>query len=295
MIKYVWTFLGMGGTATERKVVGESAPVGQREVTYIRDSNARLNALLQLVNRYRGTAHEPKLKAVFEKTRTIHAYLVGQKRPHELELFHVQHTDHFINTFTVIMEVHQSHQAIPLPPFPPPPPPPPPPVAATNGERKAESKADVLLKRFEVERTRRNAEAGKVPEMVRPLSGQGQQVDTIDMRAQVPRLSVPAISIATYSKIIYLREHNTKGLMAPEVGFTSTNEEKGAFLLHVSARLGINVVGMAYYGNAIVTIPNCNGSTPTGYVPIIHWKSCTYALNLNDYRLFPVKIQRRSP
>jgi hypothetical protein len=291
MIKYVWTFLGMGGTASERKVVGESAPAGQREVTYIRDSNARLNALHQLVNRYRGTAHEPKLKAVFEKTRTIHAYLVGQKRPHELELFHVQHTDHFINTFTVIMDVHQSHQGVALPPFPPPLPPP---VPAPNGERKAESKADVLLKRFEAERARRTAETGHAPEMVRPYAGPGPMSETIERRAEVPRLTVPAISIATYSKIIYLREHTTDGLVAHEIGFTSTNDEKAAFLLHVSARLGINVVGMAYYGNALMTIPNSSGSTPTGYVPIINWKGCTYALNLNDYRLFPVRIQRRS-
>lgn len=282
MIKSVWTFLGFGGPSSERKVAENSAPVDQKEVAYIRDSNARLNALNHLVGRYRGTPHEPTLKAVFEKTKNIHVYLVGKKRPHELELFHVQHTDHFINTFTVIMNVYQSHQV-----SPPPPPPSPP------GSLK--EKADVLLKKFGAERGRRNAEAAKLPEMVRPLSGQGQMVDTLEPGTEVPRLAVPAVSINTFSKIIFLREHTTEGLVAHEVGFTSTNEEKGAFLLHVSARLGINVVGMAYYGNAIVTIPNSSGSTPTGYVPIIHWKSCTYALNLNDYRLFPVRIYRKSP
>ncbi|CAN5776079.1 hypothetical protein BH24BAC1_BH24BAC1_06520 [soil metagenome] len=293
MIKYVWTFLGFGGTASERKVVGGNTPVDGKEVAYYRESSARLEALHRLVVRYRGTPHEPKLKAVFDKTRTIHAYLVGKKRPHELELFHVQHTDHFINTFTVILDVHQSHQAVPLPPFPPPLPPPPP-VVSPRTETRTESKADVLLKRFEAERVRKSAEPAKQPEMVRPLSGQGQLVDTLDSRMEVPRLAVPAISIATYSNIIYLREHNTEGQVAHEVGFTSTNEEKGAFLLHVSARLGLNVMGMAYYGNALMTIPNSSGSTPTGYVPVINWKGCTYALNLNDYRLFPVKVPRRS-
>jgi hypothetical protein len=49
---------------------------------------------------------------------------------------------------------------------------------------------------------------------------------------------------------------------------------------------------MSYVGNAIVNIPNNNGTYPTGYVPVIHWKGFLYVINLNDYRLFPVKMQR---
>ena len=288
MMKYVWSFLGFGGTVTERKVVGAPAPIDQKEVEYIRESNARLNVLHHLANRYRGTAHEPKLKAVFEKTKNIHAYLVSKKRPHELELFHVQHTDHFINTFTAILEVHQSHQAASMPP------PPPPPVPASNGEASPEAKAQVLLRKFEAERVRRGQEPLKFPEMVKPfVSRQSPLLGAKELRTVAPRLSAPDILIDTYSKIIYLREDTNEGLIAHEIGFTSTEEEKQNFLLLVSARLGITLVGLTYVGNAVVNIPNSNGSTPTGYVPVIHWKGFTYALNLNDYRLFPVRIHRR--
>jgi hypothetical protein len=281
MIKYVWSFLGFGGSSSERTVVGNRVPVDLKEVAYIRDSNARLSALHHLVSRYKGTPHEPKLKAVFEKTKNIHTYLAGQKRTHELELFHVRHTDHFINTFTVIMDVHQRQKSS----TPPPPP---------ETEPIAEAKAEVLLEKFEAERISRTHETKKIAEMVSPMSSQGPFADAVESSTEGPRLSVPDIAINTYSKIIYLREDTMNGLTAREIGFTSTKQEKENFLSCVSARLGINKTGMSYYGNAMVTMPGSNGSSPTGYVPILHWKGYTYALNLNDYRLFPVRLSRKS-
>jgi hypothetical protein len=289
MIKYVWSFLGFSGSTSGRKVVGAKAPADPKDGVYIKSSNARLTTLHQLVARYKGTPHEQKLKTVFEKTRNIHAYLVGKKRPQELELFHLQHTDHFINTFTVIIDVHQRQQAGPLPPFLQPEG-----TVRPGPETNGEAKASALLRKFEAESMRRKSEGSKAPEMVKPLPNQGAYAGTLELRTKVPTLTDPDIAIDTYSKVIYLREDSGKGLIAHEIGFTSTQEEKEAFVLYVSACLGINALGISYVGNGVVSIPNSNGSTPTGYVPIIHWKGYTYALNLNDFRLFPVRIHRRS-
>ena len=80
-----------------------------RAMQYIRASNARLNALHKLYDRYKHTPHAEKILAVFEKTKLIHNYLVTRKRIQELELFHVQNTEHFINTFTTVINVHERH------------------------------------------------------------------------------------------------------------------------------------------------------------------------------------------
>lgn len=291
MIQAVRSFFGLGRSSTKRTVLGNRVPVDRKEAECIQGSNERLAHLHHLVSRYKGTPYAHKLKAVYEKTKNIHTYLVAKKRTHELELFHIQHTDHFINTFTVILDAVERQKG------------------SSSTERtvtentitesmisppKAESKAEILLQQFESEKIRRRNQATLIPEMVKRTHSPGSLADTEELKTEVPSLSAPAIAINTYSRIVYLKEDATHGLIANEIGFTSTKQEKEAFLLNVSARLGIDKLGMSYFGNAMVKIANSNGSTPTGYVPILHWKGYTYALNLNDYRLFPVRIHGRS-
>ena len=114
MINFVRSLLRWTSFTNNRTVLGRPVSVDIREATYVQDSKTRLNALYHLYNRFRGTPHEQKLKLVYEKTKNIHAYLVARKKVHELELFHIRHTEHFINTFTVILDAHQRQQDSPL-------------------------------------------------------------------------------------------------------------------------------------------------------------------------------------
>ena len=113
MIKLMRSLFGIGGSSNKRTVLGKSISVDLKDVEYIKDSSNRLSTLHELYTRYRGTPHEQKIKIVYEKTKNIHNYLVTRNRLHELELFHIQNTEHFINTFTVIMDVHQEYNASP--------------------------------------------------------------------------------------------------------------------------------------------------------------------------------------
>lgn len=264
MIEFMRSLFGLGGST--RTVVGHSHSIDIKDVAYIKDSKARLTALHHVYKRYRGTPHEPKIRAVYEKTKAIHSYLLSKKRLHELELFHLQNTDHFINTYSVIMDAYeQGHEG-------------------TEGRRKGEP----FFSRSGSVNGRRPAESSQT-EMVKPEISAGAANAGDKGRIEAPKLSVPVILINTYSNVPY--EEADDDLPAAEIGFTSSEPEKEIFLQHVSARLGIDDI--SYVGNALVNIPNSNGSSPTGLVPVIHWKGYLYALNLNDYRLFPVKIYRR--
>jgi hypothetical protein len=86
----------------------------------------------------------------------------------------------------------------------------------------------------------------------------------------------------------YTQGDTLGAISAREIGFTSSETEKETFLTEVRARLGIK--NIAYLGNALVNIPQSNGVSVNELVPVIRWQSCIYALNLNDFRLFPVKI-----
>lgn len=266
MIEFMRSLFGLGGST--RTVVGHSHSIDLKDVAYIKDSKARLTALHHLNKRYRGTTHEPKIRAVYEKTKAIHSYLVSKKRLHELELFHLQNTEHFINTYSVIMDAfEQRHDGPP-----------------------GSAKGDPFFRKFATVNGKRPGEAYSQTEMVQP-ENRSETADTTDKdRLEVPRLSVPDILINTYTNIAY--EEAVDDLPAAEIGFTSSEPEKEMFLQHISARLGIDDI--SYVGNALVNIPNSNGSSPTGLVPVIHWKGYLYALNLNDYRLFPVKVYRKS-
>ena len=270
---------GANGSAGSRSVVGGSPEgIDLQDVSYIRESNRRLTALQELYARYKGSPHAQQIREVQEKTTRIHKYLVGRKRLHELELFHLQHTDHFLNTFTVIMDVHQQHleQEIPLPP--------PPPVTPT--------KKDVVGRTLVFGPFRSDRKEVKAARMQNRETSQQAFSDITEANIEVPRLSTPQISISTYSKIIYLKEVASDGLTSNEIGFTSTTEEKDAFVTYVAARLGLE--GISYVGNAMVYLPTQNSTHPAEMVPVIHWNGSPYVLHLEDYRLFPVTTYRKT-
>lgn len=265
MIKFVRSIFGLSESADNRTVIGTAPDLDLKSVSYIKDSNARLTELSHLQTRYKGTPHELKIKAVYDKTKTIHTYLVSKKRVHELELFHLQNTEHFINTFSVIMDVHQKQQE--------------------DNWSQANRKVRVsgLPEKSQPIKNKQNQEAYNKIEMVMPVDFIG---------AGIPQLGVPEIYIDTSAKILYYKEDGSGNLISREIGYTAPEMEKESFLQYVSACLGIG--GISYMGNALVTIQNNNGLQPTGLVPIIRWEGFLYALNLNDYRLFPVKINRKS-
>ncbi|MFC6998886.1 hypothetical protein [Rufibacter roseus] len=265
MKQFLRSLFGLKEVTIKRTGAGTGPAVGELEVAYIKSSNKRLAVLQTLSEKYQNTAHASKMQAVYEKTKNIHSYLVGRRLAHELELFHLQNTDHFIKTFTVILEVHQKHQHLASPPPLP------------------ELEAKPRVKRVE--------KSLQLPEMIKPISTQGQSAHPLGARTPVPRLQVPDISLNTFERISYLHENAVGKLVVHQVGFTSSPEEKNTFLAHITSRLGLEEI--SYVGNAHVTIPNQNGVTPTGIVPIIHWEGFLYAINLNDYRLFPVRIYRK--
>jgi hypothetical protein len=269
MIDFLRSLFGVQDEAGERMVVGAPVDFGLRDVAYIKDSNQRLTQLQDLAARYHATPHEAKLKAVYEKTRHIHTYLVSRKRVHDLEIFHLQNTDHFISTYTAIIDVHHR--------------------PADTGKGAAES--PLQGKPGKPPRVRLSDKRADLPDLVKPIQTSVQKYDAGEARVQVPRLLIPDISINTFEKITYYTEDKAGNLVPNQVGFTSSKGEKEAFQHYMATTLGLEDV--SYVGNTLVTIPNSNGITPTGLVPVLHWESFLYAVNLNDMRLFPVRIYRK--
>ncbi|MGV3642168.1 MAG: hypothetical protein ACO1NZ_16710 [Adhaeribacter sp.] len=207
---------------------------------------------------------------MYEKTHTIHNYLTAKNRVQELALFHLQHTEHFINTFTIIWQVHQKEPGGRFSPppttgaFPP----------VSNGRSVKEI----------------------IPSKPLPAQGGAYQQPSGEstkwlaaVQSQVPRLTVPQIRIDTGARMLYktLEQEGIEG-ETREIGLTSAEEEKEKFLQYVAARFNLSQI--SYKGNALVNIPDSKASKPTGLVAIIFWQGSSYALNLTDGRLFPVRI-----
>ncbi|GGK79331.1 hypothetical protein ACD591_08525 [Rufibacter glacialis] len=271
MIEFMRTLFGMKETG-KRKVVGAPVDFGVQEIAYINDSTRRLTQLQELGLRYKGTPQAAKMKAVYEKTKNIHTYLVSRKKFHDLELFHLKNTDHFLTTFTAILDVHQKHALL------------------SQGATGASGTIEVSAQKSQVERLKRLEKIANLPDLVQPITNSVKFYNAGEARTAVPRLYVPDISINTVEKVTYYTEGKSEELVAKQIGFTSSKDQKEAFQHHLALRLGLKEV--SYVGNALVTIPNNNGIQPTGIVPVIHWEGFLYALNLNDYRLFPVRIYR---
>ncbi|WP_192821024.1 hypothetical protein [Rufibacter sp. LB8] len=262
MLNFLRSLFGMEEREGQRTVAGGPTEFGLREVTIIKDSNKRLSQLQQLSQRFQGSKHEHGLQAVYEKTRNIHAYLVSTKKVHELELFHVRQTDHFISAFQAIVQVQEQPASA---------------VKSNAGAATKPARPRVPL-------------LAPTHDMVKPISTQGHQQTPAGVRITVPRLYIPDIAIHTFESVTYYPETKDGQLVPHTISLSSTPREKETFLKHVMGRLGLENV--TYVGNTHVTIPNQNGVIPTGMVPVIHWEGYWYALNLNDYRLFPVKISR---
>ncbi|MBC5991427.1 hypothetical protein [Pontibacter cellulosilyticus] len=307
MISFFRRLFGYGGSSSYRTVAGAPAAPFANEAEYLRSSNKRLSTLHELYLKYKNTPHGPKLQTVLEQTKKIHSYLVTKKRLHELELFHLQHTDHFINTFSVIIEVYLRHAApvvvttspvpqkaaAPSAPAPQPSPSQPrPKVQRHVSQRPFEEKVEDVLRKIESETIRGINTAHKVTEMVRRVAGQAPTFmppSPAPAFGKASSLSVPVIAIDTFSRIYYVRELEGEGTVRGEIGYTSTDEEKENFLLHISSRLGIDRSLLTYRGNTILAIPG----GPTAYMPVVHWNDCAYVITMHDYRLFPVKTQQR--
>ncbi|MFT2007897.1 hypothetical protein ACMA1I_04415 [Pontibacter sp. 13R65] len=269
MLRFLFGFKGESGN---RMVVGQPVQVDVKEVQYILSSTNRLTVLLNLQNRYKGTAHEAKFRAVHEKSKRIHNYLVSKKRLHELELFHLQHTDHFINTFTVIMDVHQRHDTnSPVAPEPEPEP----------------EKSEVREELRQV-KEKPPKPAKYVSEMARKVREKSSGITSAS--DDLPVVVVPVVELDMYSSIVYARENSDIGLITKKIGLSSTEEEKEAFLNHLASRIGIGKDSLSYAGNAVLSVPARHGTVDTGTMPVINWVGFSYALSLTDYRLFPVNI-----
>lgn len=266
MIDLVRSLFGWSKAASGRTVLGHPGLVGAREAAYIRDSNTRLNTLFQLCNRYQGTPHALKIRSVYEKTKSIHTLLVARRKIRELELFHIQNTDHFINTFTVILEAHPRFS----------------PLAAGH----AEAGSSRTIKESASSRTS-PLNQGHAP--VSPTVNGRWMALSAGSGTQIPRLTAPGIRINPAARILYyLTEPTPDGNITREIALSSAPEEKESFLAHVAGRFGIT--GMAYLGNALVNIADTSSPTPTGLVAIIQWHGHPYAVNFTDGRLFPVKL-----
>ncbi|PKV76060.1 hypothetical protein [Pontibacter ramchanderi] len=309
MMGFFRSLFGMGQENT-RTVVEHPGAADARAMQYIRASNARLNALHKLYERYQHTPHAEKLLAVFEKTKLVHNYLVTRKRIQELELFHVQNTEHFINTFTTVINVHERHikdsyipereKPKPLSQVQKPRPvgqapqrsaPQPQPV---NPGQPFESKVEQVLKRIESETIKGIYTAQKVTEMVKRVANQAPIAPPDVMQAKVPALAVPVIAIDTYSRVFYSPELEGGGTMSREIAFTSSDTDKEVFLQHVASKLAIEKGELSYIGNTMLAIPDTKGPSPARHVPIVHWRGFPYAVSLMDYRLFPVRMHRKS-
>ncbi|MHC2993334.1 hypothetical protein OB13_17765 [Pontibacter sp. HJ8] len=306
MMRFFRSFFGLERDATTRTVMAHPAGADARAVQFIRASNVRLNALHTLYERYKGTPHADKILAVFEKTKHIHNYLVTRKRVQELELFHVRNTEHFLSTFTTIINVHQRHTTdsfipakkerktagpevarpqVQVPPLPP---------RMENPGRQFETKVESVLKRIESETIKGIYTAQKVSEMVKRVANQAPVAPPDVLRANVPSLTVPVIAIDTYSRVFYAIELEGAGTVSREITFTSSDQDKDTFLQHVASRVGIDKAELSFIGNAMLAIPDSKGPSPARHVPILHWRGFPYAISLMDYRLFPVRMHQKS-
>ncbi|MGV3503578.1 MAG: hypothetical protein ACO1O1_07705 [Adhaeribacter sp.] len=269
MTGFFRSLFSWGSEANARTVIGGQVSLDAKQAALVRESNNQLAALFNLCKKYMGTPYAARMRSVYEKTHTIHNYLTTKNRIQELALFHLQHTEHFINTFTIIWQVHQKQPSgnfspppthAPLPPVP-------------NGH---------------------SVKANKPAEPI-PVQGRAYQQPSGEpdkwlaaAQSQVPRLTVTPIRIDTAARMLYKMVNQEGKEETREIGLTSPEEEKEKFLEYVATRFGLSQI--SYKGNALVNIPDSKAAKPTGLVAIIYWLGCSYALNLMDGRLFPVKL-----
>jgi hypothetical protein len=279
MIQFLRSLFGLSPSSSGRKVAGASLSYDQQEVEYIKHSNNRLAALVQLQKRYKNTPHAEKIKQVYEKTKKIQWFLVSKKRVHELELFHIQNTDHFINTFTLIIDVFERHQEIAYQ------------QAVTEPVKEVPvQEVAVAAEKTGPNGSRQRGELFEIAERVKNRSRQATTFVTEEPSVPVPNLSIPEVSINTIAKVFYHKEEAPGKQTSFEISFVSTQEEKEAFQQYVSLRMGIQEVH--YVGNARINLLDNKGNMQKEMAPVLYLRNYLYALTLHDYRIYPVKINR---
>jgi hypothetical protein len=231
MINFVRSLFGLNGSTSTRKVIGSTASFDPQEVNYIKDSNKRLNALLDLQKKYKGTAHEARLKLVLEKTKKIHWFLVSKKRVHELELFHIRNTDNFISTYALIIDVHQRHKenafhALEIEAK----------VAQAKAIETQKPAAEASLPKAEQAANGSKGELFEIVEKIKQRNKQTSSVNAITLGTEVPRLAIPEVYINTVAKIFYHKENTPGKQVAHEISFVSSQQEKDAFQAYVAER-----------------------------------------------------------
>jgi hypothetical protein len=292
MIKFVRSLFGLNGSTSGRKVIGShtDGSFDLQEVTFIKDSSNRLAALVALQKKYKGTLHEEKIKKVHEATKKIHWFLVSKKRLHELELFHIRNTDNFLSTFTLIVDVHKRHQennfnladTEPQKPLPKEPAP------------AKEPEVQVPIKTVEPSRgAGKKGELFDIVEKVKQRSKQSSVIYALEPGTEVPSLIIPEVSINTVAKVFYSLENAPGKQIANEISFVSTQQEKDAFQLFVSDRLGMKDI--YYVGNARVKVSDTKGVISEETAPVFYLRNYLYAITLQDFRMYPVKITRNKP
>jgi hypothetical protein len=294
MIQFLRSFFGLNSTSSNRKVLGANVSFDLQEVAYIKDSNDRLTILLNLYKKYKGTLHADKIKAVYEKTRKIHEYLLSQKRIHELELFHIQHTEHFISTFALIVDIHERHKERSYKPVETEPevipvkePIKKEPVPIVTSKKEPEVQIPVTIE------SSNGRGKGELFDIVEKARYKNKQADaTAIAGAEAPMLHVPEISIDTIAKAFYFREAGPGKQIPNEISFISSPQEKEAFQAHICNHLGAK--NIYYVGNGRISKLDSKNPHREEVVPIIYWSKFSYAITLHDYRMFPVKINRHS-
>lgn len=283
MIKFVRSLFGFNGSTSNRKVIGTNASFDPQEVNYIKDSNKRLNTLLDLQKKYQGTPHETKLKAVLEKTKKIHWFLVSKKRVHELELFHIRNTDNFISTYSLIIDVHQRHKETAF--------------HALEVETKTiEAKIPQVQASFPKTAPASNGNRGElfdIVEKIKQRNRQSSSVNAIASGTEIPSLAIPEIYINTVAKVFYQKENAPGKQISYEISFVSTQQEKDAFQAYVAERVGMKDI--YYVGNTIIKISDNKAPGLEETVPVFYLRNYLYVLTLHDFRMYPVKMYRKTP
>lgn len=288
MMEFMRTIFGNSSPVGNRKVVGNlENRYDSKDADHIRESEARLTTLYHLYKKYAGSAHEHKVRLVYEKTKNIHHYMVAHNRVHELTIFHLQHTDHFINTFSAIVDVYQKHHKIypPSPGFSP--------GAEAAAGTGTKGRGRPVFEKAKQDKKINKSPLPEIAEMLKTLFVEGTEAAKIHRKpaGQGPVLEVPEVTINTFEKVTYHKDLSPGALMVKEVSYVSGVKEKEDFLQFVSARLGIQDI--SYMGNAMVNLPAPHGITKPAVMPVIHWKEFLYAVDMTDFRIYPVKMYRR--
>jgi hypothetical protein len=286
MIKFVRSLFGLNGSAANRTVLGTHTTTNfdLQEVAYIKDSNNRLSALAALQKKYKGTRHEDMFLKVYEKSKRIHWYLVSRKRIHELELFHIRNTDNFLSTYGLIIDVHRRHQESNFP------------VSELEPEPAPRKEPPVRKPLSTVDNTKTSSPKGElfdIVEKVKQRSKSATVVYALEAGTLVPALNIPEVSINTVAKIYYTRENTPGKQVALEVSFVSSQQEKDNFQFYVSERLGMKDI--YYVGNARIKLADGSGQEQEDTVPVFYLRNYLYAITLQDFRMYPVKITRNRP